>query len=393
MGSAAAYHCARRGLRVAAFDRWRPPHTLGSSHGGSRIIRRAYHEAPQYVPLVDRAFDLWADLESESGRSLYRETGCLTLGPAHGEIVAGARRSAEQYHIPHDALDQAGIQRRFPAFRVPDGSAGIFEPRAGVLDPEACVAAHLDSAARAGADLHFDEPVDKWRADGEGFQLHTPAGDYRATQLVMAGGAWMPRLLSHLPLPLRVTRQRVGWFDIDPAHQAHTDPARMPVFMWQRGAPDGVTYGFPDLGEGIKIGWHDPLEDADPDTVRRDVSPQEADAMTQGARRQFHGVAGLHRAQACLYTNTPDAHFLLDRHPKRPGIILVSPCSGHGFKFSPAIGEAIADLVTGRTPAVDLRLFRADRLVPPKPAASPEAGRSAAAPEEPSQPRAHGRVQ
>ncbi len=365
MGSAAAYHLAQRDFRVLGLDRFTPPHTMGSSHGESRIIRQAYFEDPSYVPIVRRAYELWRDLERATGMTLYRETGCLTVGAANNEIFEGARAAAEEHHVAHETLDAAELERRFPAYRPADGTMAVLEPRAGVLFPERCIEAHLKLADAAGATLQFDEPLEKWTPDGDGFTLRTSLGVYRADRLVMAGGAWTQQLAGRLELPLRVTRQRLLWFD--PALQANLfGPERFPVFFWEERVGDPI-YGIPNLGNGVKVGWHAPLEDVDPDSVDRDVRADEIAGMRATVQRCFRtGDVCVRSTQVCLYTNTPDAHFLLDFHPKRPGIVLASPCSGHGFKFSSAIGEILADLLTQGRSRFDLSLFKVDRLLQPR---------------------------
>ncbi len=365
MGSAAAYHLARRGRSVLGLDRYTPPHTLGSSHGGTRIIRQAYYDDPLYVPMILRAYDLWADLESATGMSLYRKTGGLMLGPEDGEVVTGARTTAEQHGLEHAVYGAAELHRRFPGYQPPAGTAGVWDPPAGILTPERCIEAHLDQAARAGATLRFNEPLDKWMPDGDGFVLRTASGEYRAERMVLAAGAWMPQLLSRLNLPLQVTRQLVFWFD--PAdHAADFTPERCPVYVWELPAGE-VIYGFPDLGAGFKIGRHDAQEVADPDSINRDVSDDEVDGIRAILAQTFPNASGdLRAAEVCMYTNTADRHFVLDIHPKRPGIVIVSPCSGHGFKFAAVIGEIVADLVIDGRSAFDLSLFNVNRLLEPR---------------------------
>lgn len=362
MGSAAAYQLARRGRRVLGLDRFHPPHTMGSSHGGTRIIREAYAESPRYVPLVQRAYECWADLEAESGERLYTPTGGLMLGAPASPVVTGALASAREHGLPHEQLDAAAIRRRFPAFAPPDDHVGVWEPRAGALDPERCVAAHLDLAARHGAELRFDEPADKWRPDGDGVAVTTSAGTYQADRAILSAGAWTARFHVKLQLPLRVTRQTVCWFR--PAAQPErVDPATCPVWVWH--LPSGhAAYGFPDFGDGFKAGLHDPIDIVDPDTAPRDVRDDEAAALRAELAPYFPSAIGDYlRGQACLYTNTPDGHFLLDRHHRHPQVIVASPCSGHGFKFSAVIGEVLADLATDTAPQFDLELFNLRRLL------------------------------
>ncbi len=360
MGSMAALELARRGQRVIGFDRYRPPHALGSSHGKSRIIREAYFEHPQYVPFVQRAYRQWARLEQDSGRRLLETTGGLMLGPPGGALVAGARTSALEHALEYEELSAAEVKRRFPVFAPGPDEVGLHEPRAGVLDPEACVAAALDLAAAAGARLRYDEPVLEWR-EGASLTLVTPRGTYQVGRLIVAAGAWMATGLPRAALPLRVARQPLFWFAAagDPAL---VTPARMPIFIWEW-APQRYFYGFPDLGDGVKVATHHEGEPASGDGVRREVSAEDLLPLRAVMAERTPMLNGPLRSSAvCLYTNTPDGDFVIDRSPLDPRVILASPCSGHGFKFAPAIGEALADLVLDREPVLDLSPFSLARF-------------------------------
>src|SRR5438552_11054055 len=231
MGSAAARALARRGRRVVGLDRFRPPHTLGSSHGRSRIIREAYFEHPVYVPLVQRAYELWAELEREAGGPLLRVTGGLMAGPPGGILLDGARRSARAHHLPHEELSADEIRRRFPAFTPEPETVGLLEPRAGVLFPEACVQAALDGAAREGALLVHDDEVRAWAADGAGVRVTSRTGSWSAAHVVLAAGPWLSRLA---PVPLAVERQTSYWF-APRRHAASCAPESGPIAMWVRG--------------------------------------------------------------------------------------------------------------------------------------------------------------
>jgi len=357
MGSAAACHFARRGASVIGFDRFAPPHTLGSSHGETRIIREAYFEDPRYVPLVQRAYELWRELERESGATLMRETGGLMIGREDGVLVRGARASAETHRLPFERLDAGEIRRRFPALRPTDDMVAIWEPRAGVLFPEACVVAHLALAAKAGADLHPDEPVESWRREGEGFELATKHGVYRTERVVLAANAWLERLLPDVPLGLAVARQPLFWFE-PRAHAESFAPERLPIYLWEP-EPDRFFYGFPAFHGQIKVATHGEGAVVDPDTVDREVRASEVDALRQRLETYMPDAAGrFARAAVCMYANTPDGHFVIDRHPEHERMLILSACSGHGFKFSSVIGELAADLLLEGTSSLDLDLFR-----------------------------------
>jgi sarcosine oxidase len=360
MGSMAALELTRRGRSVIGFDRFRPPHQLGSSHGKSRIIREAYFEHPQYVPFVQRAYRQWARLEKDSGRHLLVTTGGLMLGPPDGTLVAGARRSAQEHGLEYEELSAAEVRRRFPVFAPAQHEVGLHEPRAGVLLPEACIAAALELAAASGAVLHYEEPVLKWRG-GDSITLVTALGSYRVGRLIMAAGAWMATGLPGVDLPLRVARQSLFWFDTT-GNRALVTPERMPIFIWEW-APQRYFYGFPDLGDGVKVAIHHEGEPTSGESIRREATAEEALPLRAVMAARTPLLNGPFRAGAvCLYTNTPDGDFLIDRSPLDPRIILASPCSGHGFKFAPAIAEALADLAFGVSPALDLTPFALARF-------------------------------
>jgi sarcosine oxidase len=364
MGSMAALELARRGVRVTGFDRFAPPHPLGSSTGKSRIIREAYFEHPQYVPLVQRAYQLWPRLEREGGRRLLVPTGGLMLGPPDGAVVPGARRSAREHRLPCEDLDAGQVRHRFPMFAPAGDEAGLFEPRAGVLLPEAAIATALDLAVAAGADLHLEEPVLAWEA-GARIAIRTGRGEYLVDRLVLAAGAWMAGPLSGASLNLTVARQTLFWF-APAADRDDVTPARMPIFIWEW-EPGSAFYGFPDLGDGVKVAIHHQGEPADPDGPRRPPEPgEEARLRAIMASRTPMLNGPLIGSTTCLYTNTPDGDFVLGRSPGDGRVVVASPCSGHGFKFAPAIGEVLADLVLDRPPGFDLTPFRPGRGTHPR---------------------------
>jgi sarcosine oxidase len=363
MGGMTALELARRGLRVIGFDRHRPPHTQGSSHGKSRIIRQAYFEDPRYVPLVQRAFDKWLALERESGRRLLVQCGGVMIGAPESALVAGARRSAAAHALDHEMVSRSAARTRWPMFRLGPGDVALYEPRAGVLIPEAAVQSALELAMHAGLEARFDEAVFGWdRSDP--IRISTAAGVYTARRLVLAMGAWMSTSLAGIALPLRVARQTVFWYDTS-AHRDALGPDRMPVFLWEW-EPGRCVYGFPDLGDGVKLAIHHEGLSSSADTVNRQVGSQEDDVIRSVLGLRAPALLGTGRTEAsvCLYTNTTDEHFIVDVHPEDARVVLLSPCSGHGFKFAPAIGEAAADLCQDRRPAVDLSPFRLSRFPP-----------------------------
>jgi sarcosine oxidase len=357
MGSAAALELARRGADVIGFDRFTPPHTWGSSHGDSRIIREAYFEDPVYVPMVQRAFERWRELERAAGVALLQQTGGLMIGEPGSALVEGALRSAREHGLQHEVLAADAIRARYPVLNPEPGMVGVWEQRAGVLAPEGCVRAQLQQAQRHGATLRFDEPVDRWAAEEGGVSVFTAHGRYRARQLVISAGAWVASLLPGTRLPFRVERQALHWFEPAANGEAFM-PQRCPIHLWQFDG-ERFFYGFPNMGSGVKLAFHHRGEITTADGVRRDVAPAEVDDVRRALRRFVPAADGrLLASTVCLYTNTPDEHFWIDRHPAHDNVLVASPCSGHGFKFAPVVGEILADLVERRPARFDLGAFR-----------------------------------
>lgn len=363
MGSAALHHLALRGVKVLGVDTFATPHIHGSTHGRTRIIREAYYEHPCYVPIVQRAYELWAQLEREIGEQLFVQTGGLMIGPPDGEIFAGALRSATEHGLAHTILEPRDVHARFPGFRVPEGAMALHEPRAGLLFPEKCVEAHLALARRAGASVRTGVTVTAWEADDE-VRIRTDAGELRARTLILAAGPWLPALIPELELPLEVERQLFHWFE-PASHPEWYDATHSPISLIEY-AHDRFFATFPDVGHGVKAGVHHEGEVIDIDAPRAPASEAEGAEMQALLARYLPQAAGriLDRA-TCVYTNTPDHDFVLDRHPEHPNVIIASPCSGHGFKFSSAIGEILADLVTSRQTSFDLSPFALSRFQAP----------------------------
>jgi sarcosine oxidase len=358
VGSAAVYHLARRGQRVLGLDRFAPPHTHGATHGGSRIIRKAYFEGPHYLPLLERAYVLWRDLETVSGQSLLNLCGCLNIGLPDSEVVEESRRSADALALAYEVLSSEEVRRRFPAFHLPEGHVAVLDTEAGLIPPEQCVQLHLEHARRHDAALRFDEPALDWHADGDGVAVTTAQATYRADRLILVAGGWIKELMLERQPPLRIERVTNAWFR-PKANAAQFDPARCPVYIWEYDA-DLFFYGFPDLGRGVKCGLHYEGTLVDhPDAVQRTVSEADEQAARACLRRLLPDADGLLTdAAVCFYTNTPDKHYLIDRHPEHPQVVFASACSGHGFKASNAVGETLADLVMERDLQVDIEAFR-----------------------------------
>lgn len=366
MGSAAAYHLAKAGHRVLGLDRFKPPHQMGSSHGLTRIIREAYFEHPLYVPLVRRAYELWAELEKKAGKKLLLQTGGLMLGDPTGILIQGAQRSANEHGLAYRFLSAEDLRQQYPVFCPSDDMVAIWEPRAGILFPELAIKAHLELAARLGADLHFDAPILQWEPHGDGVLVRTGSESFKAGKLLISVGAWMKSLVTDVNLPLAVERQVLFWFEPRSRRELF-EPQRCPIFICEH-APRRFFYGFPDLGDGVKIGIHHEGVITSAELVDREVKNYEAEAGRSLLRSLLPAAAGnLRSAVVCIYTNTPDEHFVLDYHPVYQQVLIASPCSGHGFKFSPVVGELVATFFCEGAPRFDLSLFRLARFIPNRP--------------------------
>ena len=361
MGSACARALAKRGAAVVGFDRLPTQHSGGSTHGHTRIIREAYYEHPLYVPLVRRAYELWSELEREVDEVLFLQTGGLWVGPEKGELVQGALESARSHAIAHDVLDAPEIARRFPAYRARPEWVGLLEHRAGMLFPEKCVTALLESAKYYGASLSMGDPVVSWSANASGVAVQTHNGRFHADRLIVAAGAWLPGLLegSGFKIPLEVERQMSHWFA--PASRDEKYLAtRTPVALWE--FPGDLFLTMADDGHGVKCGKHHSGLPTSPDTVNRVVSDTENAEARELLDDVMPGAGGtLLDARVCLYTNTPDRHFIIDWAPGGR-VLILSPCSGHGFKFATAIGEVAAQLVDDGKAWIDLAPFSLSRF-------------------------------
>lgn len=350
MGAAAAWQLASRGARVLGLEQFDIPHTLGSSHGFSRMTRMAYFEHPDYVPLLRSANRLWQQLEAETGQKLIYMTGGLYLGPAAGELVGGSLTAAKTHALAHELIGQDQLRRRYPQFHLPDDFVGFLDHDAGFILPEKAVAALAGLALRRGAQLHGREPVLDWSADATGVTVTTHRATYRAAKAIICGGPWSEQLLRGIGVPLRVTRQVMGW--VWPKRPELFEPPRLPV--WAVDHLDGsIHYGFPMWPDspGFKLCHHAPAQEADPTSVDRQISDGDEQTIRPFLRRFIPDADGpLLSMRVCLYTNSPDGHFVIDRHPEHPQVIFACGFSGHGFKFAPAIGAALADLATaGKT--------------------------------------------
>jgi len=360
-GSAALHALARRGRRVLGIDRFSAGHDRGSSHGETRIIRLSYFEHPSYVPLVRHAYALWRELEVAAGRRLLHITGIAEIGPPDGTLVGGTLASARQHDIAHELLAASELTRRYPAFRLPPHYVGVVQPDGGFVEAEASVQAFQALAQRHGAELRFGEPVLAIEPTADGVRIVTGNATVEAGTAIVAAGPWTAALLPGAQLPLRATRQVMGWFA--PLEPEAFVPGRFPAFLIE--SEYGVHYGIPPFnGRGIKVARHHHRDETvDPDRYDRTVSAADEALIHDALAHYLPSANGtLTDAKTCLYCMAPDGDFIIDRLPGAGSIIVASPCSGHGFKFAPAIGEILADLATGREPAHDISRFAAGRF-------------------------------
>lgn len=366
MGAATCLALARRGVPVIGIDRFHPPHTLGSTHGDTRITRLAIGEGPQYVPLVRRSHELWRELERDSGQRLLRVCGGLVLGEGTSEFLGRTVDCARRFGIDHELLDGDELRRRFPMFAAPEGTDAYYEPGSGYVRPELAVAASLAQASRLGARLRFDEPVRAWSASAEGIGVRTDTAQLSAERLVLCPGAWISDLFGADRELFTVYRQLLFWFALRGNFERLE---RMPVFIWDLGEdaqarahPRRVVYGFPPIDGpdgGVKVASESYEQPVVPDGAEHFASASEAAEMYRrhvAAALPWVGPEPV-RSASCLYTCTTSGDFVIDRHPEHDRVLVVSACSGHGFKHSPAIGEALAELLTGARCELDLGPF------------------------------------
>ncbi len=351
MGSATAFHLARRGRRVLGLEQYELLHQRGSSHGHSRIIRLAYHEHPDYVPLLRRSYELWHELEAVAGEQLLVTTGSLEGGPESGATFGRALHAAQLHDIPHEVLDAAQLRRRHSAYAgFDDATRVVWQPDGGFLLAERTIQAHVNGAAAAGADLRFETAVTGWEPTPDGgVRVRTADGTVEADRLVICAGPWMRGLVPDLDGLAVPERQVVAW--LRPLAPEPFAPDRFPVFLID--VEEGSFYGFPAYeGHGFKFGWyHHFREPIDPDDPDRSTRPDDEAALRAFAERYFPDGAGpTERLMACIFTNTPDEQFVLDRLPATPQVTVAAACSGHGYKFASVVGEIMADLaITGET--------------------------------------------
>lgn len=366
MGSATLYHLAKRGLNTLGIEQFDIPHEMGSSHGLTRIIRLAYYEDPSYVPLLRRAYQLWHELEGETGQTLLYQTGSLDMGPAESDVFAGSLQSCIEHKLEHEALNSRQLTRRFPGCRMPPETMAVFQPQGGLLMPERCISAYADQAQKLGAALHTRERVQAWHILSDGrLRLHTDASVYTADRLAICGGAWAAKLIPSLADKAVPERQVLIW--LAAKEPRWFTPRHFPV--WNAMVDEGRFYGFPEFNPGgdapgVKFGrWHHLNQACDPDALDRDVYQEDEQVLRAFAERYFPAAAGeTLNMKVCMFTNTQDEHWLLDTLPNAPQVAVAAGFSGHGFKMASVIGEIMADLAQNGTTKRPIALHQWARL-------------------------------
>lgn len=362
MGSATVAHLARRGVRVLGLEQYDIPHDRGSSHGLSRIIRLAYFEHPAYVPLLHRAYELWWALERDVQERLLIMTGSLDIGTADSPVFGGALKAARLHHLVHEVLEPEALRRRFPGYGLQAPLLGLYQPQGGLLAAERCIVAHVNTALRYGAHIHGREALQAWEGRGDGIVVRTSRGTYQAQRLVLTAGAWTHRLATRYKGVLQPERQVMIW--MQPRVPAHFQIGAFPVF--NMAVEEGTFYGFPIYSiPGFKCArWHHLAQAIDdPASMDRDCHPEDEAILRAFVRRYFpEGDGPTLSMRTCLFTNTPDSHFIIDAHPDCPSVFIAGGFSGHGFKFCSVVGEILADLAQDGRTRHDISLFRAARL-------------------------------
>jgi len=364
MGASACWRLAKRGVRVLGLERFSIPHTRGSSHGVNRIIRLAYFEHPNYVPLLRRAYELWREAESAWGKQLLFVTGGVDAGPPQGRLVTGSLASCRVHNLPHEVIDAAALHRRYPGFSLPEDFVAVMQPDAGFVACEESITAFAAMARAHGAEIREHEPIVEWTTNRDRISVRTAKGSYEAGHLIVSTGAWIGDHIPDLKNAAVAERQVLAWFE--PKSPRHFAFGSFPISIVE--TEEGFPYQFPVWGApGFKIGLYNHLrETGRADDLSRAPDANDERVLRNIVERYFPLAAGpTLKLETCLFTNIADGHFVIDRLPGAPNVIVASPCSGHGFKFASVIGEILADMTAAKPPRHDLSLFALSRLKPP----------------------------
>ena len=361
MGSAALFELAKRGKRVLGIEQFDIAHDMGSSHGVTRIIRLAYHEHPSYVPLMRRAYELWRELEATANEQILHITGSIDAGPPDGSNFKGSLLSCEEHDLPHDVLTSTELSDRFPGYRLPPETMAVFQGEGGFLLPERCIALFVERAQALGAAVHTGERTLEWESTPGGVRVTTDNGIFEAESLVITAGAWTSKLIPVLGAAAIPERQVLAWFET--LRPELFTPDNFPVFNLV--VEEGQFYGFPEFGvPGFKLGkYHHLEENVDPDTIDRQPNPQDEAVLRDFTEKYFPGAAGgTSSMKVCMFTNSPDEHFIIDRLPDTPNVAIAAGFSGHGYKFSSVVGEILTDLTVDGETSHDIGMFRLSRF-------------------------------
>ncbi len=361
MGSATVYQLARRKAKVLGLEQFDIPHELGSSHGVNRIIRLAYYEGPNYVPLLHRAYELWRQLELASGEKLLIITGSIDAGTVDSSIVTGSLTSCREYHLEHELLEASKLKRRHPGYQFTKDMVAVYQPEGGFLMSERCIVAHVEAAQTLGADVRARERVLNWTLQKNGVRVNTDRAAYQASRLVITAGPWSATLIPQLKKNAVPERQVLIW--TQPLRPSYFQPGVFPVFNMS--VPEGRFYGFPVYGvPGFKIGKYHHLKQVldQPGEVDREIHPEDEEVLRAGIKRYFPDANGPTMAmKTCMFTNSPDEHFILDHHPDSTNVCLAAGFSGHGYKFCSVVGEIMADLALEGATRHDISEFSLKR--------------------------------
>lgn len=365
MGSAALYHLANKGMCVLGIEQFDVPHTMGSSHGHTRVIRKAYFEHPSYVPLLQKAYDMWESIEEDSGKQLVNYCGMIYAGKPDSSSIQGVKKSSELYGVPVQEFSASELKTQYPQFSFDDDMVGLYEPSGGYLLVEECVKAHSQQAQKHGAALLTNTNVTAWKHENNSYSIETDQGEFQAKSLVVSGGAWTSKLLQELNLPLTIQRIPSGWFE--PENDQHTLENGFPIFGVE--TQYGFFYGFPVLDErGVKIARYEGSETvSNVDLIDRIAKDKDVGHIQQFITQYMPGVTKqVNDSSICIYTVTPDSHFIIDQHPHHENLYIAAGFSGHGFKFSSAVGAVLSDLVCDGKTDVDISFFGLERFASSK---------------------------
>lgn len=360
IGSATVYELAKNGENVLGIERYGIPHTKGSSHGQTRMIRKAYHENPQYMDMIDRAYHLWEKLQEEYGEQLLFKTGSIAAGPSSSNLVTGALKTCHEHSISHEKISAESASKRFPGLRLPNTYDVIYQEDGGFVRPETATVAYTELAQQMGATIKTETKVTSWQSTREGVKVKTENDQYKADRLVIAAGAWTGKLVESLESMVSPERQVLTW--LPPENEDYFSPKDLPVFLISD--EEDIHHGFPIYGKrGVKFGIHYHLhEKVDPDTMERSANEYDKKILTEAGRRYLSVTnEDPFDFETCIYTNTLDKNFIIDILPNHSEVVVLGGFSGHGYKFAGVIGEIAADLVSGTDPSLDISSFKIDR--------------------------------